>query len=126
MDSDFFEVVCPRCHRFEQQIKAGFTPAGSQRYCCKLCRIRYTPEPKEHGYDEEVRLQALSLYLEGLSLREISRLLAVNHQSVANWINGYANHMPANLPPSILEIAILDGFYTPPRTPRKREWTKTG
>ncbi len=104
-------------------MKAGFTPAGSQRYRCKLCKIRYTPEPKEHGYDEEVRLQALSLYLEGLSLREISRLLSVNHQSVANWINAYATHMPANLPPSILEIAILDGFYTPPR-PRKRELSR--
>jgi hypothetical protein len=28
--------------------------------------------------------------------------------------------MPADLPPSILEIAILDGFYTPPKSLRKR------
>ena len=117
----YMELVCPRCQSTKKQTKAGFTPAGSQRYLCKVCRIRYTPEPKEQGYDEEVRLQALSLYLEGLSLREISRLLSVNHQSVANWINSYANHMPANLPPSILEIAIMDGFYTPPQTLRKRK-----
>ena len=76
---------------------------------------------QDKGYDEEVRLQALSLYLDGLSLREISRLLSVNHQSVANWINDYATHMPPNLPPSILEIAILDGFYTPPTRPRRRK-----
>ena len=103
--------LCPRCGSSEKQIKDGFTPAGSQRYRCKLCKTRYTLEPKEQGYDEDVRLQALSLYLEGLSLREISRLLSVNHQSVANWIHSYENHMPATLPPSILEIAILDGFY---------------
>ncbi|MBE2220286.1 MAG: IS1 family transposase [Anaerolineae bacterium] len=115
------DLICPRCGSKKRQNKDGFTPAGSQRYRCKQCQTRYTPEPREHGYDEDVRLQALSLYLEGLSLREISRLLSVNHQSVANWIHGYANHMPANLPPSILEIAILDGFYTPPKSLRKRQ-----
>lgn len=106
-------VVCPRCQDTTNQIKHGRTPAGSQRYHCKQCGARYTPAGKERGYDEEIRLQALTLYLEGLSLREISRLLSVNHQSVANWINDFATHLPANLPPSILEIAILDGFYTP-------------
>ena len=113
-------LYCPRCGAADRQIKDGFTPAGSQRYRCKLCAARYTPNPKEQGYDEDVRLQALNLYLDGLSLREISRLLSVNHQSVANWIHNYANHMPADLPPSILEIAILDGFYTPPKSLRKR------
>jgi transposase-like protein len=117
---ELVELHCPRCGGTERQIKDGFTPAGSQRYRCKLCQARYTPEPKEQGYDEDVRLQALNLYLEGLSLRAISRLLSVNHQSIANWIHDYANHMPADLPPSILEIAILDGFYTPPKSLRKR------
>jgi transposase-like protein len=115
---DILDIECPRCQSRDQQIRDGRTPAGSQRFRCRACGTRYTPLPKEKGYDEEVRLQALSLYLEGLSLREVSRLLSVNHQSVANWINDYATHMPANLPPSILEIAILDGFYTPP--PKRR------
>jgi len=119
---DILEIECPRCQSQRQQIKDGRTPAGSQRYLCKNCGTRYTPVAKERGYDEEIRLQALSLYLEGLSLREVSRLLSVNHQSVANWINDYATHMPPNLPPSILEIAILDGFYTPPT--RRRRQTK--
>jgi len=113
------EFTCPGCGSVERQNKDGFTPAGSQRYRCKLCQKRYTPEPKELGYDEDMRLQALSLHLEGLNLREISGLLSVNHQSVSNWINEYANHMPVNLPTSILEIAILDGFYTPPKSLRK-------
>lgn len=115
------ELACPRCGSVERQNKDGFTPAGSQRYRCRLCKTRYTPKPKEHGYDEDIRLQALSLHLEGLTLREISSLLSVNHQSVSNWVNDYANHMPANLPPSILEIAILDGFYSPPKSLRKRD-----
>ena len=120
-------MVCQKCRCRDKQIKDGFTPAGSQRYRCKQCGCRYTPDPKERGYDEEVRLQALTLHLEGISLREIGRLLEVNHQSVANWINGYANYLPQDLPPSILEMAELDGFYVPPRKrSRSRRRGQTG
>ncbi len=83
-------------------------------YRCKSCGCRYTPEAKDPGYDEEVRLQALTLYLEGNSLREIGRLLDVNHQSVANWITNYGNYLSEDFPPSIIELAVLDGFYVPP------------
>lgn len=107
-------MACPKCSSRELQIKDGFTPAGSQRRRCKVCGCRYTPQAKERGYDEEVRLQALVLHLEGISLREIGRLLDVNHQSVANWIGSYINNLSEDLPPSILEIAVLDGFYIPP------------
>lgn len=99
---------CPKCRRDERQIKHGFTPSGSQRYCCKLCGCRYTPVPKEPGYDEEVRLQALRLHLEGLSLRTIGRVLEINHQTAANWINAYAKHLPADIPDSILELIERD------------------
>ena len=104
--------VCPRCHAQKLQIKDGRTPAGSQRYKCKQCGRRYTPSPKEPGYDEEVRLQALTLYLEGISLREVARILSVNHQSVANWVNTYVDDMPEELPDSVLETAVLDGLLT--------------
>ncbi|MCA9917878.1 MAG: IS1 family transposase [Anaerolineales bacterium] len=102
-------MSCPKCGTKIGQIKHGFTAAGSQRMRCKNCGCRYTPDPQDKGYDEEIRYQALTLHLEGLSLRLIGRLLAVNHQTVANWINSYANYLPSELPPSILEMAALDG-----------------
>jgi transposase-like protein len=114
-------MLCPKCRFEEFQIKDGFTPAGSQRYRCKSCGLRYTPEVKERGYDEEVRLQALTLHLEGNSLRQIARLLDVNHQSVANWMTDFANHLSQDLPPSILELAVLDGFYVPPQKRKQSE-----
>ncbi|MCP4420278.1 MAG: IS1 family transposase [Chloroflexi bacterium] len=104
-------MACPRCHAETRQIKDGRTAAGSQRFRCKLCSCRYTPHAKEQGYDEEVRHQALMLHLEGLTLREIGRLLVVHHQTVANWIHGYANYLPQDLPPSILELDALDGDF---------------
>ncbi len=110
--------ICPACHNHSRQIKDGSTPAGSQRYRCKWCSCRYTPAPKSRGYDDDIRLQALTLFLEGVSLRMISRILAVNHQSVANWVNEFAGNMPEELPDSVLETAVLDGLIT--INPRQR------
>lgn len=105
-------VECPACHGRRRQIKDGYTRAHSQRYRCKLCGHRYTPTPQSRGYDEEVRLQAMTLFLEGVTLREISRVLNVNHQSVANWVNKYAETMPEELPDSLWETAVLDGLIS--------------
>ena len=102
-------MSCPKCFAKTKQIKHGYTAAGSQRMRCKLCGCRYTPNPQDQGYDEEMRQQALVLHLEGLSLRLIGRLLLVNHQTVANWINSYTNYLPPDLPTSILELLALDG-----------------
>jgi transposase-like protein len=49
------------------------------------------------GYDDEVREQALQLYLEGNSLRSIGRILSVHHVSVSNWINAHAHHLPKHV-----------------------------
>ena len=68
-------------------MKSGFNRTGSQRLQCQACRRQYTPEPLPLGYNDQTREQALKLYLEGNGLRRIGRLLSVNHQSVANWVN---------------------------------------
>jgi transcriptional regulator with XRE-family HTH domain len=55
-------------------------------------------------------MQALRLHLEGLSLRSIGRVLGINHQTAANWINGYANDLPIPFPDTILELVDIDGL----------------
>ena len=104
-------LSCPRCYDQAHQARDGRTPAGSQRYKCRACGCRYTPFPKDQGYEEEVRFQALQLFLEGHSMREIGRVLDVNHQSVANWIKAYARYLPPDLPPDIAELARLEGLF---------------
>ncbi len=49
------------------------------------------------GYDDDVREQALQLYLEGNSLRSIGRILSVHHVSVSNWINAHAHTLPKHV-----------------------------
>lgn len=44
-------------------------------------------------------------------MREIGRILNVNHQSVANWMKDYTRFLPPDLPPDIAELARLEGLY---------------
>ena len=103
---------CPRCQT-NTLIKAGFNRSGSQRYQCKGCKHYVTLEPKPNGYADATRRQALQLYLEGIGLRRISRILEVAHQTIANWVNTAHAHL--SLPaPHPLESAVieLDELFT--------------
>jgi transposase-like protein len=77
---------CPHCDSDKRQTKAGKTKYHSPRFHCTACDKDYTPQPKQPGYDASTRRQAVALHLEGLSLRAVARIVAVNPQSVANWV----------------------------------------
>jgi len=83
---------CPHCRSDKRQTKAGQTKYHSPRFHCTACDKDYTPQPKQPGYDAQTRKQAVALHLEGLSLRAVARIVAVNPQSVANWV---AAHLQA-------------------------------
>jgi transposase-like protein len=104
---------CTYCHSTKQQIKSGLNASGSQRFRCRSCDRIYTPEPSPNGYPDEVRLQAVKLYLEGMNLRRIGRILSVNHQSVTNWVNAYHASLPeARAPVSKPETLEMDELFT--------------
>jgi transposase-like protein len=103
---------CPECQATHKQWKGGFNPSGSQRYRCGVCNRVYTPQPNFKGYPNQTRQLALRMYLEGNSLRAISRILQVNHQSVANWVAAYAAQLPEVPKPASSQVAELDELYT--------------
>jgi transposase-like protein len=107
-------MKCPKCGQTEAQVKVGHNPSGSQRYLCRGCRQKYTPEPKPQGYEEAVRQQALRLYVDGMNLRRIGRTLGMSYQSVANWVKGYAAQLPdaPPIPSPSVAVAELDEVYT--------------
>lgn len=105
-------MKCPYCEATSHQIKAGKNRSGSQRYQCKECQRHYTPEPNENGYPEEIKHQAIRMYVDGLNLRRVARHLGVNHQSVANWVNAYAEQLPAAPQPEAVDIIEMDEVFT--------------
>ena len=112
---------CPHCQDTEQQVKAGFNRSSSQVYKCKPCNRRYTPVPAEKGYPQQVRQQAIRLYMEGINFRRIARILQVSHGSVMNWVKAYAAQLPpapvpAETPLHIVEMDELHTFVGDKKT----------
>lgn len=105
---------CPHCQQTENQVKIGFTAAGSQRYQCKPCHRKYTPIPKSLGYDESVRRQAVKMYMDGNNQRRIARQLGVSQGSVSNWHRQYVAGLPADAdkPDSAVAVAEIDELFT--------------
>lgn len=107
-------IRCPHCSLSEHRTKSGRTRTGSQRFKCRECQRIYTPDPKPLGYPEEIKREAVRLYLEGTNFRRIGRILSVNHQSVVNWVNAYHAGLPAArqpvASPETLEVGELFTF----------------
>lgn len=80
-------TLCPKCQS-EQIIKSGIVNQR-QRYTCKNCRYNFTVSKLGKQIDVYYVVKALQLYIEGISLREIERVLGVSHVSVSNWIRKY-------------------------------------
>ena len=73
----------------------------------------YTPEPLPLGYADDVKSEAVRLYLEGTNFRRIGRILSVNHQSVVNWINAYHASLPtARQPVAAPQTLEMDELFT--------------
>jgi transposase-like protein len=59
------------------------------------CGHKYTPQRKAKGYPEEVRNQALELYVDGMNLRRIGRQLGgIHHRTVSLWVKAHAESLP--------------------------------
>ncbi|MEO0507504.1 MAG: helix-turn-helix domain-containing protein [Bacteroidota bacterium] len=83
---------CPSCGSLHF-IKAGIVK-GRQRYQCKACHYFFTVGKSGKQIDDYYVNKALQLYLEGLTYREIERILGVSHVSVMNWVKKYQIKRP--------------------------------
>ena len=86
--------VCPNCSS-EDCVKSGIVNKR-QRYKCKSCDYFFTVNKLGKKIDDYFVNKALQLYLEGLSYREIERILGVSHVSILNWVKRYGIKRPQN------------------------------
>lgn len=78
---------CPKCQH-DKIIKSGIVNKR-QRYTCKKCNYNFTVGKLGKRIDDYYITKALQLYLEGLSYREIERIIGVSHVTVSNWVRHY-------------------------------------
>ena len=84
--------VCPKCDSTEA-IKSGIIN-DRQRFKCRQCGYHYTVAKVGREVDSYYVITTLQLYIEGVSYREIERLLGVSHVSVMNWVKKYGVKAP--------------------------------
>lgn len=84
--------ACPKCDSSEA-IKSGVVNER-QRFKCKICGYHYTVAKVGREVNPYYVVKALQLYIEGVSYREIERLLGVSHVSVMNWVKKYGVRAP--------------------------------
>ena len=86
---------------------------GHQRYKCKICGFSFTKGYK--GKPEQLKRQALKLYLEGMGFRAIGRVLGVSNVSVLNWVRVYGQKAEKVLDEQTsqkIKTAELDELHT--------------
>ncbi|KUG07639.1 IS1/IS1595 family N-terminal zinc-binding domain-containing protein [Solirubrum puertoriconensis] len=83
---------CPKCDSTDA-TKSGVI-GDRQRYKCKNCGYHFTVAKVGREINSYYVIKALQLYIEGVSYREIERLLGVSHVSVMNWVKKYGVKAP--------------------------------
>lgn len=93
--SDHSTLHCPRCFS-ESFVKSGVID-NRQRYKCKNCSYFFSVNKMGKKVDSYYIVKALQLYVEGVSYREIERILGVSHVSVMNWVKQYHITRPSQV-----------------------------
>lgn len=85
---------CPKCN--SNAITRSGIVKDRQRYVCKDCHYYFTVAKEGKSIDPYYVIKALQLHIEGVSYREIERILGVSHVSVMNWVKKYRIKAPEN------------------------------
>ena len=103
-------MQCPHCAH-PDYILFGKN-RGAQRYRCQACRRTF--QTLCRGKGPTLKEQAQKLYLEGLGLRAIGRILRVHHKTLSRWLVQAAGQLPINQPKtkacSLIEVDELCSF----------------
>lgn len=78
---------CQGCGR-KEQVENGWM-RGKQRYRCKACGLNFTDTPPR-GMPLRCKVEAVLLYLSGLSMNRTAKLLGVSTPTVQAWIERFA------------------------------------
>ena len=87
-------IACPKCQG-NKVVKSGIIN-NKQRFLCKDCNYYFTVNKIGKKIDSYYVTKALQLYLEGISFREIERIIGVSHVTISNWVKEFKIKKPSN------------------------------
>jgi transposase len=98
----------------EEQVKNGFM-RGKQRYRCKARGLNFTDTPPR-GMPLRLKVEAVPLYVSGLSMNRTAKLLGVSTPSVQAWIERFAEAYAQRPEPESRAVVVeLDEMWHYPK-----------
>ena len=102
-------IQCKKCES-TKFVKSGIVN-GNQRYKCKQCGCQFQPN-RHKGKPESTKKLAILLYLCGLSMRTISKIVKSDLHAVYRWIKRFAeDNYEKPAPQSSKVIIELDEMW---------------
>ena len=106
-------MKCEACNDKKNQIKAGKTKAKPRSTNAKFAK-NTTFRKEKRGYSEDIKKQAIKLYLEGNSSRAVGQILGIEKNMCLYWIRKYAKEIEVKETPNArvngIEMDELYGF----------------
>jgi len=100
------EIKCPRCSS-DHIVKNG-SVKGLKRWLCRGCGFTFT-KLTPRGKPASMKIWAVLLYLHGLSLNAIAKLLQVSTTTVLRWVRTFAReHYQKPYPEGSTVVIELD------------------
>ena len=98
---------CPKCNG--KGIKYGKI-GGKQRYQCKYCGYQYT-QIERKGKPLSIKFLALYLYLSGMSMRSIAKLIRVSTTAILKWIRDFSKKYPYETSKKAVKSVEIDEMW---------------
>jgi len=98
---------CPQCQ--SKSIKYGHI-RNTQRWQCKKCKHQFTLH-LPRGKKQEVKVLAVLLYMMGVSMNSIAKLIGVATKTVLEWVRDFAIKNYDKPVPSKAVIVELDEMW---------------
>jgi insertion element IS1 protein InsB len=112
--------VCPQCHS-DRVIKNG-SAAGKPKKQCKQCGYQFT-RTTPRGKPLPTKINAVLLYLSGISMNRIAFLLRVSAQAVLTWLRTFARQYQEKPEPTGRTIVLeLDEMWHYLKKKRQKLW----
>jgi transposase-like protein len=112
--------VCPQCQS-DQLVNNG-SAAGKPQKQCQQCGYQFT-RTTPRGKPLTTKINAVLLYLSGISMNRIAFLLRVSAQAVLNWIRTFAQKYQEKPEPTGRSIILeLDEMWHYVKKKRQKLW----
>jgi len=104
-------MQCPNCGG--KQIRKNGHRRGKQNHICVACNRQFIEQYQPQGYNDDIKRLCLKMYVNGMGIRAIARVMEISHPSIITWIKQTGAKLPDVYEPEELpQVGELDELET--------------